>query len=164
MRDRNYGCGHHHRPLYSERCWVLCCAVLSHVRLFVTPWTVARQAPPSVGFSRQEYWNGLPRPPPGDPPHPGRGPTSPALQVDSLLSESPGKSYSHLNDWNLLIYETFLKHSHIVYLLIKPLQKGFCCDPRQLQEIILKPAKSNSWEGQQDFPLALDQVKLSVLS
>ena len=42
------------------------CYVLSCVRLSVTPWTVARQAPLSVGFSRQEYWSGLPCPPPGD--------------------------------------------------------------------------------------------------
>ena len=46
-------------------CNVLC--VLSHVRLFVTPWTVALQAPLSMGFSSQEYWSGLPSPPPGDP-------------------------------------------------------------------------------------------------
>ena len=38
---------------------------LSHVRLFATPWTVAHQAPPSMGFSRQEYWSGLPFPSPG---------------------------------------------------------------------------------------------------
>ena len=41
-------------------------SVLSHVRLFETPWTIARQAPLSTGFSRQEYWSGLPCPPPGD--------------------------------------------------------------------------------------------------
>ena len=45
--------------------------MLSHVRLCATPWTVARQAPPSMGFSRQEYWSGLPFPPPGDLPNPG---------------------------------------------------------------------------------------------
>ena len=45
--------------------------LLSHVRLFVTPWTVAPQAPLSMGFSRQEYWRGLPCPPPGDLPDPG---------------------------------------------------------------------------------------------
>ena len=44
---------------------------LSHAQLFVTPWTVAHQAPPSVGFPRQEYWTGLPFPSPGDLPHPG---------------------------------------------------------------------------------------------
>ena len=43
----------------------------SYVRLFVTPWTVAHQASPSMGFSRQGYWNGLPFPSPGDLPHPG---------------------------------------------------------------------------------------------
>ena len=50
--------------------------MVSHVRLFVTPWTVAHQAPLSVGFSRQEYWIGLPFPPPGDLPDPGIEPTS----------------------------------------------------------------------------------------
>ena len=43
----------------------------SHVQLFATPWTVAHQAPLSMGFSRQEYWSGLPYPPPGDLPNPG---------------------------------------------------------------------------------------------
>ena len=43
----------------------------AHVQLFVTPWTVAHQAPLSMGFSKQEYWSGLPFPPPGDPPNPG---------------------------------------------------------------------------------------------
>ena len=49
---------------------------LSRVWLFGTPWTVARQAPLYLGVSRQEYWNGLPRPPPGDLPHPGIKPAS----------------------------------------------------------------------------------------
>ena len=60
---------------------------LSRVQLFATPWTVARQAPQSMGFSRQEYWNGLPFPSLGDLPIPGIEPGSPALQVDSLPSE-----------------------------------------------------------------------------
>ena len=47
---------------------------LSHVQLFVTPWTVAHQAPLSMGFSRQENWSGLPFPPPGDLPYPGIDP------------------------------------------------------------------------------------------
>ena len=50
---------------------------LSHIRLFVTPWTVAYQVPPSVGFSRKEYWIGLPFPSPGDLPHPGVEPGLP---------------------------------------------------------------------------------------
>ena len=57
----------------------------------VTPWTVARQAPLSLGFSRKEYWSGLPFLSPGDLPHPGIEPGSPSLQVDSLPSEPPGK-------------------------------------------------------------------------
>ena len=54
-------------------------------------WTVAHQAPPSMGFSRQEYWSGLPFPSPGDLPHPGIEPRSPALQEDALTSAPPGK-------------------------------------------------------------------------
>ena len=61
-------------------------------RLFETPWTVARQAPLSMGFSRQEPWSGLPGPPPGDLPHPGIEPRSPTLRAYSLLSESPANS------------------------------------------------------------------------
>ena len=58
---------------------------LSSVRLFATPWTVAHQAPLSVRFSRQEYWNGLLFPSPRDLPNPGLEPTSLALQASSLL-------------------------------------------------------------------------------
>ena len=64
---------------------------LSHVRFFATLWTVAYQASPSMGFSRQEYWSGLPFPSPGDLPHPGIKPGSPALEADALTSEPPGK-------------------------------------------------------------------------
>ena len=66
---------------------------LSRVRLLVTPWTVtvAHQAPPSMGFSRQEYWSGLPFPSPGDLPNPGIEPGSPAFQADASTSEPPGK-------------------------------------------------------------------------
>ena len=61
------------------------------VRLFATPWIVAYQAPPSIGFSRHEYWSGLPFPSPGDLPNPGIKPRSPTLQADALTSEPPGK-------------------------------------------------------------------------
>ena len=64
---------------------------LSRVQLFVIPWTVAYQAPSSMGFSRQEYWSGLPFPSPGDLPNPGIEPGSPALRADALTSEPPGK-------------------------------------------------------------------------
>ena len=63
-----------------------------------TPWTVAYQAPQSMEFSRQEHWNGLPFPSPGDLPSPKMEPGSPALQADFFLSsEPPGK----LRQWNL---------------------------------------------------------------
>ena len=64
---------------------------LSCVRLFATQWAVAYQAPPSMGFSRQEYWSGLPFPSPGDLPNPGIEPESPALEADALISEPSGK-------------------------------------------------------------------------
>ena len=73
------------------RACVLSC--FSHVQLFATLWTVALQAPLSMGFSRQEYWSGLPCPPPEDLPDPGikPSPVSPALQEDSFTIEQPGK-------------------------------------------------------------------------
>ena len=64
---------------------------LSRVRFFATPWTVAYQAPPSMEFSRQEYWNGFPFPSPGDLPNLRIKPGSPALLADTLPSEPPGK-------------------------------------------------------------------------
>ena len=75
---------------------------LSRVQLFVTPWTVAYQASLSIGFSRQEYWSGLPFHSPVDLPNPGIEPVSPTFQADALPSEPPGKqlvtfkSLSHL--------------------------------------------------------------------
>ena len=65
--------------------------LLSRVRLFMTPWTVAYQASEFMGFFRQEYWSGMPFPSPGDLPDPGIKPPSPALQADALPSEPPGK-------------------------------------------------------------------------
>ena len=67
---------------------------LSHVRMFVIPWTAALQGPLSMEFSRQEYWSGLPFSPPEDLPNPRIKPLSPALQADSLPSEPPGKPLS----------------------------------------------------------------------
>ena len=71
---------------------------LSRVSLFVTLWTVAQQAPLSMGFSRQGHWSGLPRPPPGGLPDPE---TEPAWQVDTLPLEPPGQllrnSYAHIS-------------------------------------------------------------------
>ena len=64
---------------------------LSCVQLFVIPWTVAHQAPLSMEFPRQEYWSGLPFPPPGDLSNPGIEPVSPALQEDFSPAELSGK-------------------------------------------------------------------------
>ena len=61
----------------------------SRVRLSATPWTVAPQPPLSMGFSRQEYWSGLPGPPPGDLPDPGIEPSSPALAGGFFTTEPP---------------------------------------------------------------------------
>ena len=72
---------------------------LSHARLFVTPWTVGHQAPPSMGFPRQEYWSGLPFPSPGYLPDPGIEPRPPALQADALTSEPPGKVISGMKQF-----------------------------------------------------------------
>jgi len=73
----------------------MCVYSLSHVRLFVTPWTVAHQATPSMGLFRQGHCSGLPFPPPGDLPNPGIEPMaltmSPALQADSFTPEPRGK-------------------------------------------------------------------------
>ena len=70
-------------------------SVITNVVVFAaaTPWTVPRQTPLSVEFSRQEYWSGLPFPSPGDLPDPGIESGSPTLQADSLPSEPPGKPY-----------------------------------------------------------------------
>ena len=84
----------------SQKLWVIspfssahisCVKSLSRVRLFATLWTVAPQAPLSMGFSRQEYWSRVPFPSPGHLPNPGVEPRSPALQADTLSSEPPGK-------------------------------------------------------------------------
>ena len=70
---------------------------LSHVRLFVTLWTVAHQAPLSTGFSRQEYWQGLPFPSPGDLPNPG-------LEATSLMTpEMAGGFFTTSATWEALI-------------------------------------------------------------
>ena len=72
--------------------WKVKVKSLSRVWLWATPWTAAYQAPPSMGFSKQEYWSGLPCPPPGDLPNPGIEPRSPTLRADSLPAETPGKT------------------------------------------------------------------------
>ena len=96
---------------------------LSRVRLFATPWTVVHQAP-SMGFSRQEYWSGLPFPSPRYLPHPGIKPRPPALQTDALPSEPPGKSsYMYIKVYvciyvYICAYTVFSALSLYIYLYI----------------------------------------------
>ena len=91
---------------------VLTCVLcrFSLVRLSMTLWTVASQAPLSMGFSKQEYWSGLPFPPPGDLPNPGIEPRSPAWEVDALPLEPPGKPspcedkrHDTLESWDIAV-------------------------------------------------------------
>ena len=77
---------------------------LSRVQLFATPCTVAYQAPPSMGLSRQDCWNELLFPSPGDLPNPGIEPESPALQADALPSEPPGKPFLKELRYNLCYF------------------------------------------------------------
>ena len=89
----------------------MCVYAKSHVQLFATPQTVARQAPLSMEFPKQEYWTGQPFPAPGDLPNLRIEPRSPALHVDSLLSEPAAKPH---------LYNT---HTH-TYMSESP-----CCIP-----------------------------------
>ena len=97
---------------------------LSHVQPFATPWTVAHQAPPSMGFSRQEYWSGLPFPSPGDLPDPGIEQVSPTLQTDSLPTEPTGNPLQR-------IFRTNFLYDGLV---------GSPCSPRDSQESSSTPS------------------------
>ena len=95
---------------------------LSYVWLFATLWAVAHQAPLPMGFSRREYWSGLPFPSPGDLPDPGIEPRSPALQADTLTSEPPGRFFLLLFYFVMfpkLYYDNFFTN---VYPWIFPLK------------------------------------------
>ena len=101
----------------------VCMWVFSHVRLFVTPWTVVYQAPLSIAFVREEYWSELPFPPPGDLPNPGIKPTSlasPALAGGFFTTAPPQKPKasiaSCLNEHPRAMI--FVTRSQIVFFLI----------------------------------------------
>ena len=97
------------------------CSVASD---FATPWTVAYQAPPSMGFSRQEYWSGLPFPSPGDLPNPGIDPGSPTLQADALTSEPPHKTIWHIVFGFFPPYHwQFLNGCHVFLQTLSPAPK-----------------------------------------
>ena len=83
---------------FMDSIMLLLLSCFSCVRFCATPWTVAHQAPPSMGFSRQEYWSGLPFPSPGDFPNPGIEPRSPTFPADTITSEPPGKPRTVLQE------------------------------------------------------------------
>ena len=86
----------------------------SHVQLFATQWTVARQAPLFMEFPRQEYWSGLPFPSPGDPPNPGiepMSPVSPPLAGRFFTTKPPGKSLRQMNRSKTSVI-TYIQGSH----------------------------------------------------
>ena len=90
--------------------------VLSHVWPFLTPWTVAHQVPLSMGFSRQEYWSGLPFPPPGDLPNPALAgsflttstPRKPILNTVMYVCQSQSPNPSHIPHFPLGIHKCSL--------------------------------------------------------
>ena len=105
--------------------WLLCAVLsrFSRVWLCATPGTVAHQAPLSMGFSRQEYWSGLPFPPPGDLPNPGIEPGPPTLQADSLLSEPLGKPFDCSGSW---VIQVCLPWSPLPHSLQGRFQAAIC--------------------------------------
>ena len=125
---------------------------LSHVQLFVIPWTVAHKTPLSMGFFRQEYWSGLPSPPPGDLPNPGIEPGFPALQADTLPSEPPGKppssqsnsfSSSHVWMWELDYKESWAWKNWCFWTMVleKTLERPLDC--KDIKPV--NPKGNQSW-------------------
>ena len=106
----------------------------SRVQLFATPWTY-----PSMGFSRQEYWSGLPFPSPGDLPDPGIKPRSPTLEADALTSEPPGKLHSaakiRKNIWHSLGLFTYIVSLFLTMIMW-----------RRLVLLVLSVEKTEVWQ------------------
>ena len=124
--------------------------MFSCVRLLTTPWTVSRQAPLSVRFSRQEYWSGLPFPPPGGPPDPGIEPislVSPGLAGRFLSAAPPGKPCESDSDRYLL----GLPDRHLC---------GTCRFPVRPAPGLLPPSKQNRRHA--DFLGRLGSFSLSL--
>ena len=108
----------------------------------VTPWTVACQVPLSMGFSRQEYWNGLPFLSPGDFPDSGIEPGSPALQADSLPTELQGKSTIMYVFYVFVPTTVFCSCKFFIYFTI--LLNNACCFSAPRSESISCSAVSDS--------------------
>ena len=137
---------------------------LSHVGFFVTLWTIAHQPPLSIGFSREEYWSGLPCPSPGDLPNPGIEPGSPILQAGSLLSEPPGKLDVQGGTFfiNFVFYpliETLkscqMVYSSVFYVVIK------CLLCQQMASVLVQGKKK---EREREIIFVVFSTKDNVLS
>ena len=113
---------------------MVCYVLVAQLCLTVTPWTVARQAPVSMRFSRQEYWSGLHFLLQGDLPNPGIEPRSPALEVDSLLSAPPGKPIESI--------QYRLINVHVIWASLTSLVFFFC-----LVSIDIKLKTDLQWAG-----------------
>ena len=120
---------------------------LSRVRLSATPWTIAHQAPLSMGFARQEYWSGLPFPSPGDRPNPGIDPRSPALRADALTSEPPGKHYTVFVLYFLFpdSHQNFLHHFFLCFFVSLSLIYYFSSEFTKLKCLHYHHFKSSSY-------------------
>ena len=127
--------------------------LLSHVRLFVTLGSVAYQSPPSIEFSRQEYWSGLPFPSPGDPPNPGIEPRSPTLQSDTLLSKLPGKIEPLSERYNSVTKSTGFDTSAILPWTLRPIQLLSLNYSPNFIEDYLKAKKKLRLLDREKFPL-----------
>ena len=124
--------------------------MLSRVRLFATPWTVAYQAPQSMEFSRQEYWSGLPFPSPGDLPNLGIEPGSPALQVEALLSEPPGKPLLSTAFYNFILRKESKK-------CLKIYMYGCLCVYLHTQDIhlsIIQKLEKSTWQIKESLKMS----------
>ena len=108
--------------------------LLSHVWLFVSLWAVAHQALPSMGFSRQEYWTGLPFPTPGNLPHPGIELRSPALQAEVLPSEPPRKPFTYTS-LHLILHFASSVNKKVTSGTVKSPYIKFQCPERYRPEI-----------------------------
>ena len=123
-----------------------------------TPWTVAHQASLSMGFSRQQYWNGLPFPSPGDLSHPGIQPESPSLASGFLTTEPPGKPHCATQDVSFLVcflnfyFRTFKDFKSILHLLTFSFCPSLCVISSHLVKTMIKQSKMSVKSG---FPLNL---------
>ena len=120
-----------------------CAKLLYLFRLFATLWSVARQAPLSMGFSRQEYWSGLPCPPPGDLPNPGIEPESlmsPALAGGFFTTSTTWEARGHADQiLNCLSCNTLENEKEVLLTIVPRWQVSIITGPRKLGHIITQP-------------------------